>query len=223
MFDNISPQYDLLNRVLSFGIDVYWRKRAIAMLKSDKPAYILDVATGTADLAIEALQLNPRQVTGVDISAGMLSKGEEKLRKRRLEDRIKLVLGDSEGLPFEESTFDAVTVAFGVRNFEDLDRGLSDIIRVMRPGGKLVVLEFSKPRIFPIKQLYALYSNYILPSVGKLISRDGSAYTYLPESVQAFPEGNDFLRHLLGAGFVNNQQKRLTFGICSIYVGQKPA
>lgn len=155
MFDNISGQYDLLNRVLSFGIDVYWRKRAIGMLKADKPAYILDVATGTADLAIEALRLQPRQIIGVDISAGMLAKGEEKLRKRRLEDRIKLVLGDSEGLPFEEAAFDAVTVAFGVRNFEDLDRGLADIGRVLRPGGKLVVLEFSKPRLFPIKQLYA--------------------------------------------------------------------
>lgn len=223
MFDNISGQYDLLNRVLSFGIDVYWRKRAIGMLKADKPAYILDVATGTADLAIEALRLNPRQVVGVDISAGMLMKGEEKLRKRRLEDRIKLVLGDSEGLPFEEGAFDAVTVAFGVRNFEDLDRGLSDIGRVLRPGGKLVVLEFSKPRVFPIKQLYAFYSAYILPSIGKLVSRDSSAYTYLPESVQAFPEGKDFLQHLDATGFVNNQQKRLTFGICSIYVGQKPA
>jgi demethylmenaquinone methyltransferase/2-methoxy-6-polyprenyl-1,4-benzoquinol methylase len=223
MFDNISAQYDLLNRVLSFGIDVYWRKRAIGMLKADKPAYILDVATGTADLAIEALRLNPRQVVGVDISAGMLSKGEEKLRKRRLEDRIKLVLGDSEGLPFEASEFDAVTVAFGVRNFEDLDRGLTDIRRVLRPGGKLVVLEFSKPRLFPIKQLYAFYSTYILPGIGKLISRDRSAYTYLPESVQAFPEGSDFLQHLSATGFVNNREKRLTFGICSIYVGQKPA
>ena len=223
MFDNISAQYDLLNRVLSFGIDVYWRKRAIGMLKADKPAYILDVATGTADLAIEALRLNPRQVVGVDISAGMLSKGEEKLRKRRLEDRIKLVLGDSERLPFEENSFDAVTVAFGVRNFEDLDRGLTDIGRVLRPGGKLVVLEFSKPRLFPIKQLYAFYSAYILPGIGKLVSRDSSAYTYLPESVQAFPEGNDFLQHLSATGFVNNREKRLTFGICSIYVGQKPA
>lgn len=223
MFDNISGQYDLLNRVLSFGIDVYWRKRAIGMLKADKPAYILDVATGTADLAIEALRLQPRQVIGVDISAGMLAKGEEKLRKRRLEDRIKLVLGDSEGLPFEEAAFDAVTVAFGVRNFEDLDRGLADIGRVLRPGGKLVVLEFSKPRLFPVKQLYAFYSAYILPGIGKLISRDRSAYTYLPESVQAFPEGKDFLQHLAATGFVNNREKRLTFGICSIYVGQKPA
>lgn len=223
MFDNISGQYDLLNRVLSFGIDVYWRKRAIGMLKADKPSYILDVATGTADLAIEALRLNPRQVVGVDISSGMLMKGEEKLRKRRLEDRIKLVLGDSEGLPFEEAEFDAVTVAFGVRNFEDLDRGLSDIRRVLRPGGKLVVLEFSKPRTFPIKQLYTFYSAYILPTIGKLVSRDNSAYTYLPESVQAFPEGKDFLQHLAATGYVNNREKRLTFGICSIYVGQKPA
>jgi demethylmenaquinone methyltransferase/2-methoxy-6-polyprenyl-1,4-benzoquinol methylase len=222
MFDNISARYDLLNRVLSLGIDTIWRKKAIGMLKADKPAYILDVATGTADLAIEALRLNPRQVVGVDISAGMLMHGEEKLRKRRLEDRIKLVLGDSEGLPFEADSFDASTVAFGVRNFEHLNHGLSDIWRVLKPGGKLVVLEFSKPDVFPVKQLYAFYSRFILPAIGKLVSKDQSAYSYLPASVAAFPEGKAFLSQLEAAGFVNNRQKRLTFGICSIYVGQKP-
>lgn len=223
MFDNISGNYDLLNRVLSLGIDTIWRRKAINMLRADKPQRILDVATGTADLAIEALRLQPKEVVGVDISAGMLAHGQEKLNRRKLQDRIKLVLGDSEGLPFSDRSFDAVTVAFGVRNFENLHHGLSDIQRVLRPGGKLVVLEFSKPRVFPVKQFYAFYSRFILPAIGRLVSKDQSAYTYLPESVQAFPEGRDFLARLEAAGFANNREKRLTFGICSIYVGQKQA
>jgi demethylmenaquinone methyltransferase/2-methoxy-6-polyprenyl-1,4-benzoquinol methylase len=221
MFDSISPRYDLLNRVLSLGIDTIWRKKAINLLKADKPERILDVATGTADLAIEALRINPKQVVGVDISAGMLAMGEEKLRKRKLEDRIKLVLGDSEGLPFENNEFDAATVAFGVRNFEHLLEGLKDIQRVLKPGAKLVVLEFSKPNAFPVKQLYNFYFRFILPVVGRMVSKDSAAYTYLPASVQVFPEGKAFLGYMERAGFVNNQEKRLTFGICSIYVGQK--
>jgi len=221
MFDSISPRYDLLNRVLSLGIDTIWRKKAINLLKADKPERILDVATGTADLAIEALRINPKQVVGVDISAGMLAMGEEKLRKRKLEDRIKLVLGDSEGLPFENNEFDAATVAFGVRNFEHLLEGLKDIQRVLKPGAKLVVLEFSKPNTFPVKQLYNFYFRFILPVVGRMVSKDSAAYTYLPASVQVFPEGKAFLGYMERAGFVNNQEKRLTFGICSIYVGQK--
>ncbi len=221
MFDSISPRYDLLNRVLSLGIDTIWRKKAINLLKADKPQRILDVATGTADLAIEALRINPKQVVGVDISAGMLAMGDEKLRKRNLQDRIQLVLGDSEGLPFGANEFDAATVAFGVRNFEHLLEGLQDIQRVLKPGAKLVVLEFSKPNAFPVKQLYNFYFRFILPVVGRMVSKDSAAYTYLPASVQVFPEGKAFLGFMERAGFVNNREKRLTFGICSIYVGQK--
>jgi demethylmenaquinone methyltransferase/2-methoxy-6-polyprenyl-1,4-benzoquinol methylase len=221
MFDSISPRYDLLNRVLSLGIDTIWRKKAINLLKADKPQLILDVATGTADLAIEALRINPKLVIGVDISAGMLAMGDEKLKKRKLQDRIQLVLGDSEGLPFEANKFDAATVAFGVRNFEHLLEGLKDIQRVLKPGAKLVVLEFSRPNTFPVKQLYNFYFRFILPVVGRLVSKDSAAYTYLPASVQVFPEGNAFLGYMEQAGFVNNREKRLTFGICSIYVGQK--
>jgi demethylmenaquinone methyltransferase / 2-methoxy-6-polyprenyl-1,4-benzoquinol methylase len=221
MFDSISPRYDLLNRVLSLGIDTIWRKRAINLLRADKPQLILDVATGTADLAIEALRIHPKQVIGVDISAGMLAMGHEKLKKRKLQDRIQLVLGDSEGLPFEENKFDAATVAFGVRNFEHLLEGLKDIQRVLKPGAKLVVLEFSRPNTFPVKQVYNFYFRFVLPLVGRLVSKDSAAYTYLPASVQVFPEGNAFLGYMEQAGFVKNQEKRLTFGICSIYVGQK--
>lgn len=221
MFDSISPRYDLLNRVLSLGIDTIWRRKAINLLKADKPQRILDVATGTADLAIEALRINPKQVVGVDISAGMLAVGDAKLRKRKLEDRIKLVLGDSEQLPFAANEFDAATVAFGVRNFEHLLEGLQDIQRVLKPGAKLVVLEFSRPNTFPVKQLYSFYFRFILPVVGRLVSKDNAAYTYLPASVQVFPEGKAFLGYMERAGFVNNREKRLTFGICSIYVGQK--
>lgn len=221
MFDSISPRYDLLNRVLSLGIDTIWRKKAINLLRADKPQLILDVATGTADLAIEALRINPKQVIGVDISAGMLAMGDEKLKKRKLQDRIQLVLGDSEGLPFEANKFDAATVAFGVRNFEHLLEGLKDIQRVLKPGAKLVVLEFSRPNTFPVKQVYNFYFRFILPLVGRLVSKDSAAYTYLPASVQVFPEGSAFLSYMEQAGFVKNQEKRLTFGICSIYVGQK--
>lgn len=223
MFDSISPRYDLLNRVLSLGIDTIWRRKAINMLREDKPQTILDIATGTADLAIAALRLKPKQVVGVDISAGMLAMGDSKLRKKKLEDRIKLILGDSEGLPFSDNSFDAATVAFGVRNFEHLTEGLKDIHRVLRPKSKLVVLEFSRPHKFPVKQLYNFYFRFILPTIGRLVSKDSSAYTYLPASVQAFPEGKDFLGYLSQAGFVNNREKRLTFGICSIYVGEKAA
>jgi demethylmenaquinone methyltransferase/2-methoxy-6-polyprenyl-1,4-benzoquinol methylase len=205
MFDSISPRYDLLNRVLSLGIDTIWRKKAINLLKADKPQLILDVATGTADLAIEALRINPKQVIGVDISAGMLAMGDEKLKRRKLQDRIKLVLGDSEGLPFEDNKFDAATVAFGVRNFEHLLEGLKDIQRVLKPGAKLVVLEFSRPNTFPIKQLYNFYFRFVLPVVGRLVSKDSAAYTYLPASVQVFPEGNAFLGYMEQAGFVNNR------------------
>ena len=221
MFNNISKRYDFLNHFLSLGIDILWRKRAVKMLKGDAPKQILDIATGTGDFAIEALKLNPDKVIGVDISEGMLAMGREKMKKKGYDDRIDLRLGDSEKLLFEDNKFDAVIVSFGVRNFEHLEKGLSDMYRVLKPGGKTVVLEFSRPQRFPLKQLYHFYFRYILPAVGKLISRDQSAYTYLPESVQAFPDGDQFLRILEKVGFKNVACKPLTFGISSIYVGQK--
>lgn len=222
MFDNISPKYDLLNRVLSGGIDLYWRKKAISLLKKEKPQFILDIATGTGDLAIEAVrQLNPQKVIGVDISAGMLKFGVEKMKKLGLQDKIELRMGDSEKLLFDDNTFDAVVVSFGVRNFENLLKGLTDMNRVTKPGGTCVVVEFSKPRQFPFKQLYGFYSATVLPFIGRLISKDNSAYAYLPESVQAFPDGNDFLQIFQQAGFKDTVCIPLTFGICSVYLGKK--
>ena len=221
MFDNISKRYDLLNHLLSLGIDIYWRKQAIRLLKPKQPKLILDIATGTADFAIEALKLNPDKVIGVDISEGMLDMGRKKLTRRRLDDRIDLQLGDSERLLFEDNKFDAIIVAFGVRNFEHLEQGLADMYRVLKPGGTTVILEFSKPTKFPFKQLYNFYFKNILPLIGKIISKDQSAYTYLPESVQAFPDEEAFLEVLRKVGYNQTQCKTLTFGISSIYVGQK--
>jgi demethylmenaquinone methyltransferase/2-methoxy-6-polyprenyl-1,4-benzoquinol methylase len=221
MFDNISRRYDLLNHLLSLGIDVRWRKKAIKQLKTSNPKTILDVATGTGDFAIQALDLNPERVIGVDISDGMLEIGRKKLKKKRFDDRITLRNGDSENLDFTDNTFDAVIVAFGVRNFENLTRGLDGIHRVMKKGGKVVILEFSKPTIFPFKQLYGFYFKSILPIIGKLISRDNAAYRYLPESVHAFPQGNTFLDILEARGFTETKCIQLTFGICSIYTGTK--
>jgi demethylmenaquinone methyltransferase/2-methoxy-6-polyprenyl-1,4-benzoquinol methylase len=221
MFDSISKRYDFLNHFLSLGIDKGWRKKAIAKLKSDKPQIILDVATGTADLAIEALSLNPEKIIGVDLSEGMLSMGRLKLDKKGLSSKIELQKGDSERLLFDDNYFDACTVGFGVRNFEHLDQGLSEIYRVLKPGSKLVVLEFSKPSSFPVKQVYNLYFNTILPFWGRYISKSSSAYSYLPESVKHFPDGQTFLQHLNSLGFKNTSSQTLTFGICSIYTGIK--
>ncbi|WP_209332041.1 bifunctional demethylmenaquinone methyltransferase/2-methoxy-6-polyprenyl-1,4-benzoquinol methylase UbiE [Lunatimonas salinarum] len=221
MFNNISKKYDLLNHVLSLGIDIIWRKKAVSLLKKDQPKLILDIATGTGDFAIEALALNPDKVIGVDISEGMLSEGRKKLKKRKLDDRIELQLGDSEKLLFKENKFDAVIVSFGVRNFENLEKGLADMRRVLKPGGKTVIVEFSKPKKFPMKQAYNFYFKYILPKIGKVVSKDNAAYTYLPESVQVFPDGKDFLDILERVGFKNTTCTPLTFGISSIYVGEK--
>ena len=196
MFNSISGKYDFLNHFLSLGIDILWRKRAVRLLKKHQPKLILDIATGTGDFAIEALSLNPEKIIGVDISEGMLSVGREKLIKKNLTDKIELISGDSEFLPFEDNLFDAVIVSFGVRNFENLEKGLSDMLRVLKPGGKVVILEFSKPKSFPFKQLYKFYFQWILPKIGKLISKNHAAYTYLPDSVQAFPDGDDFLNIL---------------------------
>ena len=221
MFNNISHRYDFLNHFLSLGIDILWRKKAIRMLKAEQPKQILDIATGTGDFAIEALALNPDRVVGVDISPGMLEYGKKKMKKRGLDHLIHMQMGDSEKLLFENNTFDAVIVSFGVRNFENLEKGLSDMYRVLKPGGKAVVVEFSRPRHFPMKHLYNFYFKSILPIIGKLISKDQSAYTYLPESVATFPDGDDFLTVLHKAGFKNTVCKPLTFGISSIYTGQK--
>ena len=222
MFDNISHRYDFLNHFLSLGIDKVWRRKAISMLKPLHPKLILDVATGTGDFAIQALSLNPDRIFGIDISEGMLEMGRNKLKDRNLSSKIELLQGDSENIPFEENKFDAVTVAFGVRNFENLEKGLREIFRVLKPGGKLIVLEFSRPKAFPMKQGYNFYFKTILPKIGRMVSSDKSAYTYLPESVEAFPDGADFLRILENVGFKQSQCKALTFGISSIYSGAKP-
>jgi len=221
MFDNISPKYDLLNHLLSGGVDIYWRKRAIKLLKKRQPKVILDIASGTGDFAIEALSLNPEKVIGVDISEGMLAVGREKIKKLGKQDIITLQSGDSESLSFADNYFDAVIVSFGVRNFQNLLAGLTEMNRVMKSDGMCVVVEFSKPKSFPFKQFYNFYFKYILPLIGKTVSKDSSAYTYLPESVQAFPDGEDFLEIYKKAGFKNTKCIPLTFGICTIYTGQK--
>ena len=221
MFNNISRKYDLLNHLLSLGIDIYWRKQAIKILKPEKPRTILDVATGTADFAIEAAKVGPDKIIGVDIADKMLELGRIKIEKKGLSALIELKTGDSEKLDFPDNKFEAVIVSFGVRNFENLEKGLSDIYRVLDKNGTLVVLEFSKPTVFPLKQLYQFYFRFILPLIGKLISKDQSAYSYLPESVNAFPDGHSFVAILQKIGFKKTQWKSLTFGISSIYVGKK--
>ncbi len=221
MFNNISYRYDFLNHLLSLGIDRIWRKTAIRLLRERRPQHMLDVATGTGDFAIQAMTLNPQRITGVDISEGMLKVGREKIEKLKLSDTIKLQQGDSENLQFPDNTFDAATVGFGVRNFEDLEKGLAEILRVLKPGAMLVVLEFSRPRRFPMRELYNFYFRNILPALGRLISKDSSAYTYLPESVEAFPDGTDFENILKKVGFKETACKPLTFGISSIYTAQK--
>lgn len=221
MFDNISARYDFLNHLLSMGIDKGWRKKVVRMVRFEKPSNILDIATGTGDLAIALSDIEGADITGVDISAGMLSVGEEKIGKRGLKDRIRLQLGDSENLPFSDNSFDAITVAFGVRNFENLEKGLSEMHRVIRPGGRVVVLEFSQPTGFPFKQVYRFYFKYILPSIGRLVSKDQSAYTYLPESVDAFPYGKAFTDLLARLGYSDISARQVTFGVATIYSATK--
>jgi demethylmenaquinone methyltransferase/2-methoxy-6-polyprenyl-1,4-benzoquinol methylase len=222
MFDDIAPRYDFLNRFLSAGIDVRWRRKALGELKMLKPQNLLDVATGTADVAIMAARiLNPQKIVGIDISTGMLDLGRKKLLKEGLDKQIELQTGDSEAINFPEASFDAVTVAFGVRNFANLEKGLSEIYRVLKPGGKLVVLEFSKPKIIGIQQFYNLYMGIVAPGVGSIFSKNRDAYQYLHDSVQKFPEGNAFTDILNKTGFKENTCKRLSLGICSIYTGIK--
>lgn len=221
MFNNISGRYDFLNHFLSMGIDKSWRRKAIKLLKPFEPKLILDIATGTGDFAIAARKLNPEHIYGVDISSGMLEKGKEKMKKKGYDKQITLSLGDSENLPFEDNYFDAITVGFGVRNFENLEKGLSEINRVLKPGGHAAILEFSKPKKFPVKQSFRFYSKYFIPTIGKLVSKDKRAYTYLPESVEAFPEGEAFSAIMEKIGFKNNTRKLVSGGIATIYLGEK--
>jgi len=222
MFDSIAPRYDKVNRILSAGIDIGWRKKALLTLSSIQPKLILDVATGTGDLAIQAATLlHPEKIIGIDISKGMLEGGHEKIKRANLQQIIELQMGDSETIKFPDSTFDAVTVSFGVRNFQDLEKGLSEIHRVLKPGGRLVVLEFSKPRFPLIAQMYQLYMRIAAPRLAGWVSKNRQAYQYLNNSIQAFPEGKDFLAVLLKTGFKQAACKRLSFGICSIYTGDR--
>lgn len=222
MFNNIAKYYDFLNHFLSLGVDRTWRTKAIATLQESKPQNILDVATGTGDLAIEAQrQLKPQKITGIDISVKMLEVGNKKIQKLGLDDVITLQEGDSEHLPFEDNTFDAAIAAFGVRNFANVEAGLKDMVRVLQPNATLMVLEFSKPTMFPFKQGFNFYFKYILPLIGRLTSKDKKAYGYLYESVQAFPEGQDFLDLLTNIGLKNATCKKLSLGICSIYTATK--
>jgi demethylmenaquinone methyltransferase/2-methoxy-6-polyprenyl-1,4-benzoquinol methylase len=222
MFNDIAYRYDFLNHFMSMGIDIQWRKKALRKLKDLQPKKMLDVATGTGDFAIMAHKmLQPNSITGIDISEGMLSHGREKISKLGLGDKITLELGDSETISFPDQTFDAITVAFGVRNFENLEKGLSEMLRVLKPGGKLVILEFSNPTAFPIKQFYNLYFRYITPLLGKWIARSKAAYSYLPESVKAFPQGQVMCNILTNTGFQAVTCKKLTFGISSIYCASR--
>lgn len=222
MFNDIAFKYDFLNRFLSGGIDISWRKKAIAQLKPVKPNYILDVATGTADVALLTHKmLHPQKIIGIDISDGMLELGRKKIAALDLQQAIELQNGDSEVLLFEDNTFDAVTVAFGVRNFENLEQGLKEMLRVLKPNGKVVILEFSKPKQFAFKGIYKLYMNIVAPGFGKMFAKNKAAYEYLNGSINAFPEGNDFLSIMNNCGYKNTYLKKLTLGICTIYCGSK--
>ncbi len=222
MFDTISKNYDGLNRVISFGIDVKWRKRVVAILKKLQPKSILDIATGTGDLAIHMIETGAEKIVGLDISPGMLEVGKHKINHKNLTDTIEMIVGDSENLPFEENSFDAITVAFGVRNFETLEKGLAEIYRVLKPKGTFVVLETSVPTKTPFKQGYHFHCNYILPIIGRIFSKDRVAYSYLSESAAVFPHGENFNNILRKIGFIEVTDKPQTFGVASIYTATKP-
>jgi demethylmenaquinone methyltransferase/2-methoxy-6-polyprenyl-1,4-benzoquinol methylase len=221
MFDNISARYDFMNHFLSFGIDRIWRRKAVKALQEIQPKVILDIATGTGDFAIALLKLNPEKIIGLDISKGMLEVGKKKMVERKIDHIIDMQHGDSENLPYENGCFDAVTVAFGVRNFENLEQGLSEMLRVTRNGGKIAILEFSKPKKFPVKQTFQWYSKYIIPFFGKRIAKDEKAYAYLPESVNVFPEGKEFTDILEKIGYRSVTAKTLSGGIATLYTGLK--
>lgn len=221
MFDTISKNYDGLNRVISLGIDVKWRRKVVKIVKERNPETILDIATGTGDLAINLVETGASKIIGLDISPGMLEVGKNKVSEKNLDKTIEMVIGDSENLPFKDDSFDAITVAFGVRNFENLGKGLNEIHRVLKSKGIFVVLETSVPTKFPFKQGYFLYSKYILPTIGKLFSKDKIAYNYLSESAAVFPFGEDFNNILRKTGFINVENRPQTFGVASIYVASK--
>lgn len=221
MFDTISGSYDGLNRVISFGIDIKWRRRVVNIVKAARPATVLDIATGTGDLAINLVESGAKAITGLDISPGMLEVGKKKVSQKKLDSTIEMVVGDSENLPFSDHSFDAVTVAFGVRNFENLEKGLAEIYRVLAPGGTFVVLETSVPTRTPFKQGYSLYTRHVLPLIGKLFSKDRSAYAYLSESASVFPHGEAFNNILRKIGFIEVENKPQTLGVASIYVAKK--
>lgn len=222
MFDKIAGQYDLLNRVLSMGIDRGWRRQMVNIVNTYRQPKVIDLATGTADVAIDiAKAVKGAHITGVDLSAKMLEHGRQKVNKKNLADKIELIKGDCETLPFDDNSFDVATIAFGIRNFQNPKRGLREIRRVLSPNGKLIILEFSKPRHIPFKQIYNIYFKYVLPLIGRLSSKDANAYSYLYDSVQAFPDYEAFLDWMREAGFLNCEYKSLTFGICCIYVGDK--
>jgi demethylmenaquinone methyltransferase/2-methoxy-6-polyprenyl-1,4-benzoquinol methylase len=221
MFDTISKEYDGLNRVISFGTDIKWRKKVVQIITKTNPDKVLDIATGTGDLAINLVKTNASKIVGLDISEGMLNVGKEKVTKLNLNETIEMVLGDSENIPFENNEFDAITVAFGVRNFENLEKGLSEIYRVLKPGGTFVVLETSVPSKFPFKQGYKIYTNFIMPAIGKIFSKDKVAYQYLSDSAASFPYGEAFNNILQKIGFNTIENKPQTFGVASIYVAKK--
>lgn len=221
MFDTISGDYDGLNRVISFGIDVKWRKKVVKLVKEQQPKMILDIATGTGDLAIAMADTDAEKIIGLDISSGMLDIGKEKINKKGLSSKIEMVLGDSENMPFEDNTFDAITVAFGVRNFENLKNGLKEILRVLKPGGVFVILETSVPTKTPYKQGYSFYTKNILPLIGRAFSKDRSAYKYLCESASVFPYGEALNNILREIGFINVEDFPQTFGVATIYKSSK--
>jgi demethylmenaquinone methyltransferase/2-methoxy-6-polyprenyl-1,4-benzoquinol methylase len=221
MFDTISNNYDGLNRVISFGIDIKWRKKVLSLVAEKKPDSVLDIATGTGDLAILMASTNANKIIGLDISAGMLSVGRKKIEERKLSQKIEMILADSENMPFEDNTFDAITVAFGVRNFENLEKGLTEILRVLKPNGIFVILETSIPEKTPYKQGYHFYSKNILPLIGKLFSKDDSAYNYLSESASLFPYGEKLNNILKKVGFIDSVALPQTFGVATIYTASK--
>ena len=221
MFDAISNEYDGLNRIISFGIDIKWRNKVVQIVADAQPINILDIATGTGDLAINLTRTNASQIIGLDISEGMLDVGRRKILKKELHKTIDMVVGDSENLPFDDNAFDAITVAFGVRNFENLEIGLAEILRVLKPGGIVVVLETSVPTKFPFKQGYYLHTRVVLPLIGKLFSNDKSAYSYLSESASKFPYGTAFNNILTKTGFINTKALPQTFGVATIYTATK--
>ncbi len=222
MFDGISPQYDLMNRIISGGIDIKWRKNVVSMLIEKQPEKILDVATGTGDLAIALLQTKATEIIGIDISEGMLDIGKQKVRNNQWDQKIKMQIGDSENIDYPDDYFDAATVAFGVRNFENLDKGLSEILRVLRPGGDLIILETAVPNNYLLRQFYHLYTQFIMPVIGNMFSKDKSAYQYLSDSAAAFPFGKAFNNILAKNGFIEIEDIPQTLGVASIYRAQKP-